>query len=89
MFRGRALAGKTLLLGLALLTQVVRRLPVGDGAHRLLADFDPHGTASDFSVRWDGVSNPVAGAAAASAAVEQELGSHGVTVVDPGEVVFS
>jgi nicotinamidase-related amidase len=28
-------------------------------------------------------------AAAASAAVEQELGSHGVAVVDPGEVVFS
>ena len=55
-------------LDLALLTQVVRRLPVGDGAHRLLADFDPRGTASEFSLRWDGVPNPVAGAAAASAA---------------------
>ncbi|MFM9916067.1 MAG: YhdP family protein [Rhizobacter sp.] len=42
-------------LDLALTTQVVRRLPVGDEAHRLLADFDPRGTATALSLRWDGV----------------------------------
>jgi uncharacterized protein YhdP len=57
-------------LDLALMTQVARRLPVGDTAHRLLADFDPQGTATELHLRWEGtpVAAVVAAASAASAA---------------------
>ncbi|MDO9314121.1 MAG: YhdP family protein [Burkholderiaceae bacterium] len=52
-------------LDLGLMTQVARRLPVGDAAHRLLADFEPRGTATALSLRWDG--EPVAALADATA----------------------
>ncbi len=53
-------------LDLALMAQVAQRLPVGDAAHRVLADFNPRGTATALSVRWDGA--PAAAAAAAATA---------------------
>ena len=55
-------------LDLALMTQVARRLPVGDAVHRLLADFDPRGTATALSLRWDGAPTVAAAAAATASA---------------------
>lgn len=55
-------------LDLALMTQVAQRLPVGDAAHRWLADFNPRGIASTFNLRWDGVAPAAAAGSAVTAA---------------------
>lgn len=60
-------------LDLALMTQVARRLPVGNAVHRLLADFDPRGTTTALSLRWEGALTTAAAAAAASSAFPGEL----------------
>ena len=50
--RGGALDAQR--IDLALLAQLVHRLPVSDSLHRTLDDFDPRGTASDLKLTWEG-----------------------------------
>ena len=47
-------------LDLALMTQVAKRLPMGAAVHRLLASYDPRGTATALSLRWDGMPDDAA-----------------------------